>query len=413
MAEFCTQVVSSPGGDDRKDSPARKQAKLAERQVRTVKRRAARELRELQRRYKADFKESLKYGIKARVEKLTEEIHGLKKEKAKWTDEKLMCDAKLLEFKDMQDRVKQLDGVQKALDTKAKLLAANEQKVQKLQDETAALKASQLDKALAKRLGMRAERNKQIEDLMEKLQEEKTEEAKLKSAIGNHARNKEEQHAKSDIKAKFANRQKVLATKEKGVKLQMKADQKRAALQREETTVLDERQAADHVEQAKEPQLSELKVKADIKNPGTDRAAESKAKAELRRAYSHKTTKTEQQERKVKYSGETVVKKSDAVPKIGPEGQLEEQREKEVAEAKEKSTEKVQGTDERREKTDIRKGMASTEKKMEVSAGVQELKKAEDKQKQEVANVEAKAEKDLVTTNLDSKSDPNSATLNG
>ena len=44
-----------------------------------------------------------------------------------------------------------------------------------------------------------AERNKQIEDKMENLREQKADEAKLKAAIGNHARNKDEQQAKHDI----------------------------------------------------------------------------------------------------------------------------------------------------------------------------------------------------------------------
>merc|ERR1711934_900842 len=174
----------------------------------------------------------------------------------------------------------------------------------------------------------------------------------------------------------------------------MKAEHRKAELKKEESVVLDEKKANEQIEEAKEAQLNELKVKADIKTKGTDNAAESKAKAQLRKAYVEDSQNKQRQERKVKFTGKTMVKNNSADAQIGPEARLEQQREKEVAEAKEKSAESGQmGTDERRSKKDIRKSMANKEERMEVKVGVQELQKTENEQKQEVAKEEEQAEK--------------------
>merc|ERR1712159_504170 len=130
---------------------------------------------------------------------------------------------------------------------------------------------------------------------------------------------------------------------------------------------------------------------------------------ELRNAYSQQTTARELQERKVKFSGQTIVRKdSGNIPVVGPEGQLEQQREREVAEGKEKTSERAKGTDERQEKKDIRKHMANSEKKMEVNAGVQELEQTQSKEKEELAKAEQNAEDAVIKS--EPKSDPNAAT---
>ena len=93
MSEFCAQHYSCTGeaqAEGKKDSrAARQDTRKAERKLREVKRRAARTIRNLKRQEATNFAESLKYGVKAKTDKLSRKLKTLKKAQAKWEDEKL------------------------------------------------------------------------------------------------------------------------------------------------------------------------------------------------------------------------------------------------------------------------------------------------------------------------------------
>lgn len=393
MQEFCQThygCSEEAQAEGKKDSrAARQETRAVQRKLRAVKRRAARSIRRMKRRQAHDFQESLKYGIKAKTEKLERENRALKKASSQWSDEKLMCDTKILQFKQMQEKVKNLSELQAALEKKSVSLENEEAKVNNLESQVQELQGATIDRKLAKKLGHSAEKNKFLLDALEKWAEQKSDEGKLKAAITGAARTRSEQKAKLDIQKSMKVKHKHLVMKEKGVKLSMRVDQKKRALKAEEAQVLDPIEANVKLEKAEEAKLSELRVKAMVKG-GNSASSEALAKAQLRRVMAQRETDREHDEKKAKVTGRVLVEKAKEV-KETPEAKLEQEREKEVSEASEKRQVKEGNAQERRSKKDLRANLKTKEKNMAVEVGVEEMQKTDDLRKQDIKATDRKS----------------------